>query len=200
MNFHTTDILAFLLEADESIDSEKDTSVKDVSDKKDVEEKGNDDSKDVEDTDETSATDTDVNDSDESALDDMEASDDGETSDNGNDNDETTSPPHEDDSRFNGEKLLLFASLKEIKVSFEGTLSACELIVATTLPKENITTFKEIKKKITTNISLLNDFLNDIDNIQEKKIEELKQIYKIYISDLKVIDSVLKSYNLTSKK
>lgn len=196
MSFQTTDILAFLLEADESIDSEKDSSNKDVDDKKDAVEETNNDTTDIKNTDE------DTTDTDDSALDDMEASDDGETetSDNSNDNDETTSPPHEDDSRFNGEKLLLFAALKEIKVSFEATLSACELIVASTLPEENITTFKGIKKKITTNISLLNDFLNDIENIQEKKIKDLKQIYKLYISDLKIIDSVLKSYNIANKK
>ena len=137
------------------------------------------------------------------ALDDLvDEGDDEDTnsSGNGNDDDETTSPPHEESNKFNGEKLVVYAALKEIKISFEGTLTAFTLIFSSVLPEENVSVYKSIKQKIQTNISLLDEFLNDIDDVKRKSLKELTNIYKIYYNDLKIIDSVLKSHNISSKK
>lgn len=205
MSYYTSDILSFLLEAEgENIDSGKDNEKADLdADKKDTKSTAKiEDDIGKESTDDDTNSELDTGEETESALDDMESSGDGdpETSDSSNDNDETTSPPHEEESKSNGEKLLLYTALKELKTSFEGTLSAFEIMISTPMPEGNDDTFKRIKKKIQVNINLLDDFLNDIDDIKVKSLKDLKAIYTLYRNDLRMIENVLKSHSLSNKK
>ena len=154
-----------------------------------------DSNKDIESDNKDSASDNDDVDpaSDDTDSEDDTSDDQSDSADDGNDT--STSEPFADDSSQNKEKkLLLYKALKDIKNSFDVTMTALDELITSDLPETNSSTLTTIRKKVLTNIDLLEELLGNIDIAKAKSYEDMLVLYNIYKGDLQLVEVNLRYF------
>lgn len=154
---------------------------------KDIEADKDDIASDKEDVD-TDSEDTSESDDEPNEDDQSDSADDG--------NDTSTSEPFkdEDNSKNKEKKLSLYKALKEIKNSFSVIMTALDELITSDLPETNSSTLKTIRKKVLTNLELMDDLLSNVDIAKAKTYEDMLVLYNIYKGDLVLVEQNLRFY------
>lgn len=199
---NSNSLVNFLLEAKDEEDSPDSVSTSEDSEQSDEnndinsEKTSDSETSDVEaDTDTDTPTETDG----EGTEDDSSNGGSSDSTDNKELDNSTTEPPYEEDSKNNETKLLLYTSLKELRNSFKSILAILDLILTNTIHNSNVLTIKNVRQKVLSNITLLDELLGDVNITKNRSAKDLESIYNVYLADYKAIDILLKTLDKSIK-
>lgn len=104
-----------------------------------------------------------------------------------------------DDAKNKDKKLLLYRSLKDLKLTFINLSEFYEDLLRADIPSEALEAVKLVKQKIDFNVGKLEELLTSPDIATSRTVADLTLLYNIYFGDMKTVDANLKLFVKTSK-
>lgn len=104
-----------------------------------------------------------------------------------------------EDAKNKDKKLVLYRSLRDLKVAFIILSEFYEDLLRADIPSDSLEAVKLVKQKIDFNVTKLEELLTSPDIATSRTVADLTLLYNVYFGDMKVVDANLKLFVKTSK-